>query len=315
MASMFEWQYQVNETDAQGRSYRVVVQSHYFSGAYGAYLELRKQQPNSYFVMSDGLRIVHNNVKWPAPDPRPDPETYRGAEERMCGRYAITLPPEAMRQLFGAGNERINFGPRYNAAPTQQLPVIRYNPTASIRSLDLLRWGLVHRRAKDLSGGAKAINARAEGVATKWPFDDAFAKRRCLVPATAFYEWKKAENKQPYAIGLADGGTMAFAGVWEAWRAPAPLGQAEGEIIRTFSIITTRPNELMAPIHDRMPVILPPAAWPIWLGETPAEADQLGALLVPYPAGAMRAWRVGREVGSVKNDRQELLAELPSPAS
>lgn len=302
-----EWQYEIAETDKNGKPYRVVVQARLFSAVYGAYFELRKQMPNSYFVMSDGVRIVHNNVTWPPPDPRLDPEHYRPAEEAMCGRYAVTLPPEAMRQLFGAKNERINFGPRYNAAPTQHLPVIRYNPEAGIRSLDLLRWGLIHRKAKDASGGAKAINARAEGVATKWPFSEAFASRRALVPATAFYEWKAEEGgKQPYAIGLADESTMAFAGVWEGWRDPA-----SSEIVRTFSIITTRPNELMQPIHDRMPVILPASAWPTWLGETPADINQLSSLLVPYPTDAMRAWPVGKEVGSVRNDRQELLVPLP----
>ena len=310
--SMFKWQYRIEETDAQGRRYRVILQTHYFSGAYGAYNELVKQQPHSHFVMMDGMRIVHNNVTWPAPDARSSADDYSDGMERkasMCGRYAITVPPGALQRQFGTKNPLINFGPRYNAAPTQTLPVIRFNPEAQIRALDVLRWGLVHHKAKDLSGSAKAINARAETVATKWPFSDAFAKRRCLVPATAFYEWQKiGVGKQPYAIGLADGSIMAFAGVWEGWRAPPAPGQADGEIIRTFSIITTTPNEITAPIHDRMPVILPVSAWSAWLGEVSTPPADLQALLRPYSADGMKVWPVGPEVGSVKNDYQELLA-------
>lgn len=308
--------YTIEELDKPyDRGRRLLVQTCDVGAAQAAFDSLVKSRPKARLLWREWTRIMGETNPAPPTFGRENPEDYLEATERkesMCGRYAVTLPPEAMRQLFGVKSERINFGPRWNAAPTQQLPVIRYNPEVGIRSLDLLRWGLVHRKAKDMSGGAKAINARSELASKKWPFDDAFAKRRALVPATAFYEWKaEAGGKQPYAIGLANDSTMAFAGLWEGWQDPVSK-----EYIRTFSIITTTPNALMAEIHERMPVILPPAAWPIWLGEMPAEVDQLNALLVPYAAEAMRAWPVGKEVGSVKNDRQELLAPLiPSKAA
>ncbi|MTJ94014.1 MAG: SOS response-associated peptidase [Desulfovibrio sp.] len=226
----------------------------------------------------------------------------------MCGRYAIITPAAELRRLFGTTNPLINVEPRYNAAPTQDLAVIRHNPDTGSRHLDLLRWGLVPRWSKDPSTGAKAINARGESVADKPLFRDALNRRRCLVPATAFYEWQPAAGrKQPYAIAPVGGGLMAFAGLWEAWKAP------NGDILRTFSIITTTANAATAPIHDRMPVIMPQEVWSVWLGETPASPDDLKGLLRPCPDKFLKTWRVGPEVGSVRVDRAELLAPIPEP--
>ncbi len=220
----------------------------------------------------------------------------------MCGRYSITTAPEAMRRLFNFVGPLPNLRPRYNVAPTQDLPVVRYNPEARQRSLDLLRWGLIPRWAKDPSIGAKLINARADGVATKPSFRDAFRKRRCLIPSDAFYEWaKNTKPKQPYAIRLKGRELFALAGLWEGWR------NVEGDWLRTFTIITTDANELVAPIHNRMPVILDPSNYAVWLGEVLADDGQLLALLKPFPASKMEAHRVGLGVNRVANDDASLL--------
>jgi putative SOS response-associated peptidase YedK len=231
----------------------------------------------------------------------------------LCGRYASTLPPDVLRELFQVVGSPANFPARYNAAPTDRLPVVRRNPETGERSLDLLRWGLVPRWAKDLSGGAKCINARGETVATLRSFADSFARRRCLVPATAFYEWQKASaaeggasnagaTKIPWAVGMADGSPMVFAGIWEGWKDPA-----DGTITRTFSIITTAANDVLRPVHERMPVILAPDRWAAWLGDDPATPEQLQSFLVPAANDAVRRWRVGPRVGSVRNDDAGLL--------
>jgi putative SOS response-associated peptidase YedK len=183
---------------------------------------------------------------------------------------------------------------------------VRYNPKTGERSLDLLRWGLVPLWAKDLSFGPKCINARAETVATNKIFRDAFERRRCLVPSDGFYEWQKAGGQtQPYAIVPQEGEIFAFAGLWERWRNPA-----DGTILRSFTIVTGLPNELCRPIHERMPVILPKPAWPLWLGEAGATPGEVLSLLIPYPAELMRAYPIGKAVGNVKNDEPGLLERL-----
>src|ERR1051325_5406204 len=204
----------------------------------------------------------------------------------MCGRFVQKTPLGEIQVLFETANPVPNAPERYNASPTDNLAVVRFNPQTRTRSLDLLRWGLVPLWAKALSFGPKCINARAETVATNNIFRDAFERRRCLVPADAFYEWQKQDGKTkaPYTIAAADGGLFAFAGLWERWKNPA-----DGSIVRSFTIVTGEPNPLCAPIHDRMPVILPRAAWARWLGEADASAAELLALLVPYPADLMRA--------------------------
>jgi putative SOS response-associated peptidase YedK len=229
----------------------------------------------------------------------------------MCGRFVQKTPLGEIRVLFETANAVPNAPARYNAAPTLDLAVVRYNPQTRQRSLDLLRWGLVPLWAKDISFGVRCINARAESIERLPAFRDAFERRRCLVPADAFYEWQKREAKakpQPYAIVPADGGLFAFAGLWERWKHPA-----DGSILRSFAIVTGMPNSLCEPIHDRMPAILPPEAWPTWLGEAEANPQELRALLRAYPAELMRAYRIGPAVGNVKNDDPALLEPVSAP--
>lgn len=224
----------------------------------------------------------------------------------MCGRFLNKLPASEMARLFRTRNPLPNYPARYNLAPTQPVLAVRCNPETRERSLDALRWGLVPHWAKDLSIGARLINARAETVATTPAFRDAFKARRCLVPASGFYEWRKAgASKTPYAILPKDEPLFAFAGLWENWR-----DTSGGEWIRTCTIITGAANALLAPIHERMPIILAPDAWARWLGEEPAGREELLALLRPYPAERMLAYPVSTRVNSVKNDDAGLIDPL-----
>ncbi len=220
----------------------------------------------------------------------------------MCGRFASITPPEAMRRMFDTRNLVPNFPARFNLAPTQDVLAVRFNPETRERSLDPLRWGLIPHWAKDQSIGAKRINARAEGIADKPSFRDAFRRRRCIIPADAFYEWKAGTKpKRPYAIRRADGQMLALAGLWESWKSP------DGQWVRTCTIITTEANALVGQLHDRMPVILPPEDHGLWLGEEPATSEELKALLMPFPADLMEAYPVGFEVSKVSSEGPGLL--------
>ena len=225
----------------------------------------------------------------------------------MCGRVRLSSDVSEIKLVFSIPPHRPipNFPPSWNVAPTDQLPVVRYDRKAGERSLDLLRWGLVPYWAKDLNVGFANINAKAEGIETRPAFRDAFQRRRCLVPVDSFYEWKKTgTGKQPYAIALADGSLMALAGLWENWRSPA------GEWIRSFAIITTEPNELCAELHNRMPAVLKPETWPVWLGEEAADAASLKALLAPFPSDEMTCWPVSTRVGNVRNNDPSLIERI-----
>lgn len=229
----------------------------------------------------------------------------------MCGRARLSSDVSEIKLVFSIPPERPtpNFAANWNVAPTDTLPIVRYDSAARQRSLDLMRWGLVPYWAKDIKIGFSTINAMAETVAAKPVFREAFKRRRCLVPVDNFYEWKKLDTKtkQPYAIALADRSIMALAGLWESWRSPA------GETLRSFTIVTTTANELCAPIHNRMPAILPPPAWPAWLGEEDAAPADLAALLAPYPASGMTCWPVSARVGNVRNNDAELVEPVPQP--
>jgi putative SOS response-associated peptidase YedK len=225
----------------------------------------------------------------------------------MCGRARLSSDVSEIKLVFSIPPHRPtpNTAPSWNVAPTDPLPVVRYDTRASERALDAMRWGLVPFWAKDIKVGFANINAKAEGIEGKPAFREAFQRRRCLVPVDNFYEWKKtAVGKQPYAIALADRRLMALAGLWETWRSPA------GERVRSFAIITTTPNELCAELHNRMPVVLKPAAWPAWLGEEPTDAPKLKALLAPYPSEEMVAWPISPRVGNVKNNDPSLIEPI-----
>ena len=225
----------------------------------------------------------------------------------MCGRFASQLPPELLRGTFGALGDIPNTPPSWNVAPTQTALVVRLDNHARKRriSVDLFVWGLVPYFTHDLEACERPINARSETAASSPMFSGALASRRCLVPADAFYAWKtEPSGKQPYAVARRDGAPLAMAGLWEIWSNPL------GSVLRTFTIATTAANEEMRALHDRMPVILEPADWPLWLGQ---ETGDYAALLRPAPADTVRLWPVSRAVNSVRNNGPELLTHLVDP--
>ena len=223
----------------------------------------------------------------------------------MCGRYASALPADEMRRLFRIVGELPNVEPSWNIAPTQRAAVIRRHPDTGDDRLDLLTWGLVPGFTKDLKSARKPINARSETVASSGMFRGALAKRRAIVPADLFYEWRaQADGKQPFAIARVDGHPLAFAGLWEGWKSP------EGGILRTFTILTTEANAEMRAVHDRMPVVLEPEAWPAWLG---GQAAELASLMRPAPDGTLRMWPVSRDVNSPRHNRPDLVAPIALP--
>ena len=221
----------------------------------------------------------------------------------MCGRFALGIPPYNIVQYLNM-EDMVDFRPRYNIAPTQEVQaVVRGDDGAAFASL---RWGLAPSWAKDPAIGSRMINARAETVAEKPSFRAAFRHRRCLIPATGFYEWARLpEGRMPYYAQLADTDVFAFAGLWERWRGGA------GEIA-SCAIITTSANDLMRPVHDRMPVILPPDAYGRWLGLEAASPEQCAELLAPYPSEAMTLHSVSTAVNSPKSEGPELILPVGS---
>jgi putative SOS response-associated peptidase YedK len=219
----------------------------------------------------------------------------------MCGRFNQTASPEAIAQQFEVAALPL-FKPRYNIAPSQHIATIRIEPDTSTRKLAMLRWGLIPSWAKDPKIGSQCINAKAETVAVKPSFRSAFKKRRCLVVATGFYEWQvQGRTKQPMWIGLRSKQPFAFAGLWEYWK------PAEEEPLETCTIITTEPNDLMAPIHNRMPVILAPASYDQWLDPLFQQVESLTALLRPYPSKELTAYPVSTLVNNPRHDVPQCL--------
>lgn len=218
----------------------------------------------------------------------------------MCGRYALKTPASELATRFGL-DEVVDVAPRYNIAPGTDIPTIRHSPEGK-RVMHLLRWGLVPHWAKDPSIGAKLSNARGETVAEKPSFRDAFKRRRCLVPADGFYEWRtEGRQKQPYYFSMKSGGPFALGGVWESWRAP------DGAILRTCCLITTGPNEIMLPVHDRMPVIVAPDNYEAWLT---GEADEVSNLVRPYSTDEMQVWTVSKRVSRSGEEGADLVKPL-----
>lgn len=221
----------------------------------------------------------------------------------MCGRVIQKSNPEAIRRLFEAIPPAPNAPPRYNGAPSQKLMVIRRNPETGKRTLELLQWGLIPHWMKEANGGRKPINARAETITTLPTFRSAYAKRRCLLPIDGFYEWlaiKDQKAKQPYALAMKDRSVFAIAGIWENWKSPS------GEDVRTFAVITCKANEMVAEIHDRMPVIIAKEDYEEWL----SSETNPGELLRPYPAELMTMWPVSTRVNSPRNEDSSLIEEI-----
>lgn len=223
----------------------------------------------------------------------------------MCGRFTLTADPNQLRQAFPWLNipeERLT--PRYNVAPTQPIAVVANDGK---HQLDYYVWGLIPFWAKDPSIGSRMINARAETIAEKASFRTPFRRRRCLVLADGFYEWKsepRSKTKTPMYIKMKNSSPFAFAGLWENWNSP------DGSNILSCTIITTRPNEMLLPIHNRMPVILPEKAYSLWLDPGEPDQSQLQSLLEPYPEQEMAAFPVSRLVNNPANDSADCILPI-----
>ena len=218
----------------------------------------------------------------------------------MCGRFALKAPKAELIDLFDL-SACDDYPVRYNIAPGTDIPVIRRSPEGQ-RVLHLLRWGLIPHWAKAPAIGARLVNARSESVTDKPAFRDAFRRRRCLVPASGFYEWKtEGKLKQPYYFSAASGVPLALAGLWESWKSP------DGEIVRTVCLLTTEANELMAPVHDRMPVIVGKNDWAAWLGDP---VENVMALMKPCARSDLQAWPVDRRVSRATEDEATLIAPI-----
>ena len=223
----------------------------------------------------------------------------------MCGRYRLSRRKQVVEEYFDCRSDEPDWNPRYNIAPTQNVPVVRQDPKESIRELSLVRWGLIPSWSKDSSVAARMINARSETAATKPAFRDSLKSRRCLIPADGFYEWMRTgKAKQPYCFEVNEGDLFAFAGIWDRWKDPS------GNWIKTCSILTTTPNAVTSPVHDRMPVILGTDAYDLWLD--PGMKDVIAATeqLKPYDARLMRCYPVSTRINSVANDDAECSAPV-----
>jgi putative SOS response-associated peptidase YedK len=219
----------------------------------------------------------------------------------VCGRYTLRTPVETLAQRFEIDEYPSSIGASYNIAPTQGVPAVIAEDGK--RKLGMLHWGLIPSWADDPGVGNRMINARAETVATKPSFRRAFRNHRCLMLADGFYEWQKgADGKQPYYIRMEDGSPFAFAGLWESWQ--------DGKEIRSATIITTDANDVVAPIHNRMPVILHPEDYELWLDPDFDEREPLTTLLKPYPTETMEAYPVSRRVNSPSNDEPSVIESV-----
>jgi len=219
----------------------------------------------------------------------------------MCGRFALVSTPEKLAHHFNL-KRKVTIEPRYNIAPSQPVVIIREETTGN--KLSAVRWGLIPHWAKDEKIGNKLINARAETVQEKPSFRDAFKSRRCLIPATGFFEWKHhGRMKQPYFIKMKNGGLFAMAGVWESWRSP------DGKVIESCSIITTEANGIVGKIHDRMPVIIPAQSYGLWLSSA-SNGQSFLEYLKPHSPFTMTSYPVSSMVNQVKNEGEVCIRKI-----
>ena len=222
----------------------------------------------------------------------------------MCARYVITSPPDAIRALFGY-DELPNFPARYNVAPTQPIPIVRL--LDGKRQFALMRWGLIPAWVKDPKKLSLLVNARGELVLEKPAFRNAMRRRRCLIPADGFYDWRDGVPRRPYFVHRKNSdGPMAFAGLWETWTGP------NGEELDTAAIVTTRANTMLAPVHDRMPVIVPPEAFNLWLDCAEVDATTAAALMIPAPETLLECYEVSTAVNRAANDDARLIEPAAS---
>jgi putative SOS response-associated peptidase YedK len=224
----------------------------------------------------------------------------------MCGRYRLTAKERYLRDHFAIEGD-LSWAPRWNIAPTQRVPIVRQDRNEPNRTFSLVRWGLIPAWAKNASIGFKTINGMSETAADKPAFRDAMRQRRCLIPADAFYEWRKLgmKEKQPYSFGMLDDSVFAFAGLWERWRDPA------GEFVETCTILTTKPNSLIADVHDRMPVILRTEDYDLWLDPGVTDAARVADCLKPFEPRLMKKYPVSTRVNRAENDDPECAQEVP----
>jgi len=218
----------------------------------------------------------------------------------MCGRYRLSRRKQIIEEQFDTADWQDDWSPRYNIAPTQPVPVIRQHPKEPTRQISTMRWGLVPHWAKDPSITTATINAKSETAATKPAFRDPLKFRRCLIPADGFYEWQRRGNsKQPFCFEVNNGGLFAFAGLWDGWK------DSSGRWVKTCSILTTTPNAVTSAIHDRMPVILDPNSYDLWLDPGMQNVAAISELLKPYDARLMRCYPVSTRINHVANDDEE----------
>ncbi len=225
----------------------------------------------------------------------------------MCGRFVLMTPGKSLAEHFRLAEEP-SLEPRYNIAPTQPVAIIKPRVGTPLRDLKIVRWGLIPFWAKDAKMSARFINARSETAAVMPAFRAAFKIRRCLIPADGFYEWKKLDKgREPYLVVLSNRQPFAFAGLWESWKSP------DGELIESCTILTTDANELVRPIHDRMPAILSPTNHELWLNPDTSTTESLKHILKPFPSEQMIMFPVSGKVNKVSYDAADCLEQLSGP--
>lgn len=224
----------------------------------------------------------------------------------MCGRFTFAICPELLAEIFGVDVLR-KLHPRYNIAPTQHVPIIRESATGG-RRLSSVRWGLVPHWAKDITIGNRLINARCETAHEKPAFRQAIRARRCIIPASGFFEWASTPSgKIPHYITMRDGTPLALAGIWDSWKSH------DGETLETFAILTTTANSLIATLHDRMPVLLHPTEFELWLDRSTNNPEKLRRLYQPYPSELLREWEVTTLVNNPNNESPETVVPVRVP--